>query len=97
MRGQTLLRTRPLVHVGFLKSWLAGGLNEKVLARIMQLVMASPAGNTQCLKIQVTGMPSCLLPTFTYIVCSVRQKMHDVVRSVSVHGFGAQGILWAGP
>ncbi len=48
--------TRPLVHVGFLKSWLAGGLNDKVVGRIMQLVHARPARpHAKPLKIYVTG------------------------------------------
>ncbi len=51
--------TRPLVHVGFLKSWLAGGLNDKVVGRIVQLVHARPAGShAKPLKIYVTGTPT---------------------------------------
>ena len=30
--------TRPLVHVGFLKSWLAGGLNDKVISAVLKAV-----------------------------------------------------------
>ena len=30
--------TCPLVHVGFLKSWLAGGLKDKVLASVLKAV-----------------------------------------------------------
>ena len=55
--------TRPLVHVGFLKSWLAGGLNDKVVGRIMQLVHARPAGpHAKPLKIYVTGTRAWPLP-----------------------------------
>jgi len=51
--------TRPLVHVGFLKSWLAGGLNDKVVGRVMQLVHTRPAGlHAKPLKIYVTGTPT---------------------------------------
>ena len=38
MRGQTWLGTRPLVHVGFLKSWLAGGLKVKVVNKVLEAV-----------------------------------------------------------
>lgn len=31
--------TRPLVHVGFLKSWLAGGLNDKVISAVLKAVL----------------------------------------------------------
>ena len=37
-RGHRLMGTRPLVHVGFLKSWLAGGLNEKVTSAVLRAV-----------------------------------------------------------
>lgn len=37
-RGHRLMGTRPLVHVGFLKSWLAGGLNEKVISAVLKAV-----------------------------------------------------------
>ncbi|DBA85888.1 TPA: hypothetical protein ACH3X1_005433 [Trebouxia sp. C0004] len=37
-RGRTWLGTRPLVHVGFLKSWLAGGLKVKVVNRVLEAV-----------------------------------------------------------
>ena len=39
-RAHKLMGTRPLVHVGFMKSWLAGGFNLKVLNRVMQLISA---------------------------------------------------------
>ncbi len=43
-----------MVHVGFMKSWLAGGFNFKVLNRIMQLVNSCKAGAGKR-KILVTG------------------------------------------
>ena len=59
VRGHHWMFTRPLVHVGFLKSWLAGGLNDKVVGRIMQLVHARPARpHGKPLKIYVTGTPT---------------------------------------
>jgi len=53
-RGHTFCCTRPMVHVGFMKSWLAGGFNFKVLNRIMQVVNSRKAG-AEKLKILVTG------------------------------------------
>ena len=45
--------------MGFLKSWLAGGFNEKVVGRIMELVHATPAHpNAKPLRIYITGRPS---------------------------------------
>ena len=38
MRGNKWLGTRPLVLVGFLKSWLAGGLNHKVVNHVLEAV-----------------------------------------------------------
>ena len=38
VRGQTWLGSRPLVHVGFLKSWLAGGLKLKVVNKVLEAV-----------------------------------------------------------
>lgn len=60
VRGQPWLFSQPLVHMGFLKSWLAGGLNEKVVNRILQLVQARPAQpHAKPLRIYVTGSPIC--------------------------------------
>ena len=56
VRGQAWLFSQPLVHVGFLKSWLAGGLNHKVVTRIMELVTARPAeAHCKPLRIYITG------------------------------------------
>ena len=38
VRGNPWLGRRPLVHVGFLKSWLAGGLNLKVITAVLNAV-----------------------------------------------------------
>lgn len=54
VRGHALCGTRPLVHVGFMKAWLAGGFNEKVINHIMQLVNRPRAG-AGSMKIYVTG------------------------------------------
>ena len=58
MRGTNWLGTRPLVHVGFLKSWLAGGLKHKVVSHILEAVRQckQESGSDQPVKIFVTGM-----------------------------------------
>ena len=59
MRGHTLWFTRPLVHGGFLSSWLAGGLNVKVTQRINEIVNNRHPGRDK-LHIHVTGMQPIL-------------------------------------
>ena len=64
VRGHPWLFTRPLVHVGFLKSWLAGGFNTKVVARVMHLVTARPPlapglAQGKPLRIYITGGYHC--------------------------------------
>ncbi len=46
--------TQPLVHGGFMKSWLAGALNVKVVNRIMHLVSSRKPAACD-LKILVTA------------------------------------------
>ena len=53
-RGHRFWGTQPLVHVGFMKSWLAGGFNQKVITRIMELVLSSTT-SSQIIKIHITG------------------------------------------
>ncbi|KAL0042227.1 hypothetical protein WJX77_006708 [Trebouxia sp. C0004] len=57
MRGTNWLGTRPLVHVGFLKSWLAGGLKHKVVSHILEAIRQckQESGSDQPVKIFVTG------------------------------------------
>lgn len=54
VRGHTLCGTRPLVHVGFMKAWLAGAFNEKVINHVMQLV-SRLRSEAHSMKIYVTG------------------------------------------
>ena len=56
-RGTWWLAGRPMVHVGFMRSWLGGGLNTKVIRQIMHLVHARPRASNpnQKLQIYVTG------------------------------------------
>lgn len=53
-RGHILCGTQPLVHVGFMKSWQAGGFNHKVITRIKELVYSRKATSGK-LRIYVTG------------------------------------------
>lgn len=54
VRGHRLCGTQPLVHVGFMKSWQAGNFNQKVINRIMELVLSCKPASDK-LKIYVTG------------------------------------------
>ena len=56
VRGRTLLGTRPLVHVGFLKSWLAGGLKVKVINHVLAAVC-------QCNQQSKSGQPVTVFVT----------------------------------
>ena len=59
VRGHPIFFSRPLVHVGFLQSWLAGGFNTKVVNRIMQMVNQRQPGPNE-LKVYITGGTSLL-------------------------------------
>lgn len=52
--GGWWLNSQPLVHGGFLKSWLSGGLHAKVLARVREIVRESTCAREN-FKIYVTG------------------------------------------
>lgn len=103
VRGQPWLFTQPLVHVGFLKSWLAGGLNEKVVTCILQLVQARPAqAHAQPLRIYVTGTPlrcctaACALvmnkPLF-YPVCVLAAEEDKTCHATKALITAEQGLL----
>ena len=76
VRGQTWLGTRPLVHVGFLKSWLAGGLKLKVVNKVLEAVQQCKqrSNSDRPVTVLVTGevadshlpfpppLPPCLPP-----------------------------------
>ena len=69
VRGSSCLCTRPLVHHGFIKSWLSGGFNIKVLNHIMSIVDGwSRIGidNTPRHQIFVTGESEGLHPVCVY-------------------------------
>ena len=58
VRGQTWLGTRPLVHVGFLKSWLAGGLKVKIVNKVLEAVQQckqQQSKSDQPVTVLVTG------------------------------------------
>ncbi|KAL3143143.1 hypothetical protein ABBQ38_003412 [Trebouxia sp. C0009 RCD-2024] len=57
VRGKSWLGTRPLVHVGFLKSWLAGGLKLKVVNQVLEAVQQCKqrSGSDQPITVLVTG------------------------------------------
>ena len=68
MRGQAWLGRRPLVHVGFLKSWLAGGLKLKVVNKVLEAVQLckQQSKSDGPVTVLVTGevMNPCLRPPY---------------------------------
>lgn len=54
--GHFWLGQQPLVHGGFLQSWLSGGLNLAVLRRVRQIVQDSACG-IKDFKVYATGKP----------------------------------------
>lgn len=59
VRGHNWLFSRPLVHVGFLQSWLAGAFNDKVVNRTMEVVNSRKPASGK-LQIMITGRLSLL-------------------------------------
>ena len=59
VRGHNFFFSWPLVHKGFLTSWLAGGFNEKVVNRTLEHVSRFKAGS-ESPKIYITGGGCCL-------------------------------------
>ncbi|KAL3155310.1 hypothetical protein ABBQ38_010874 [Trebouxia sp. C0009 RCD-2024] len=57
VRGKTWLGTRPLVHVGFLKTWLADGLKLKVVNQVLEAVQQCKqrSGSDQPITVLITG------------------------------------------
>ncbi len=46
-RGSYFLRTRPAVHNGFLKSYLANGLKAEILERLLEIVACQTGPTTK--------------------------------------------------
>ncbi len=69
-RGTSLLHpcSQPLVHVGFMKTWLAGNLNLKLIDRIMEIVQSWKAEHdpSQAPKIYITGKPFACAMTHAF-------------------------------
>ncbi len=59
VRGHNWMFSRPLVHVGFLQSWLAGAFNDKVVNRTMEVVNSRKPASGK-LQILITGRLSLL-------------------------------------
>ncbi|CAL8470482.1 g10024 [Coccomyxa elongata] len=51
-RGSHFCGGRPAVHQGFLKSWVANGLNQRIIARVEDIVTSH---EWACTKVYVTG------------------------------------------
>ena len=60
-RGLNCIFSRPLVHVGFLRSWLAGDFNKKVVSRVMEIAKSCTPGQDK-LRVYITGKSYMALP-----------------------------------
>ena len=76
-RGNYLLGTKPLVHVGFLKSWLAGGLDVKVVSHVAKVVQQckEQSQSSQPVTVYVTGMHAPLKTVVWNCSCLVSACM----------------------
>ncbi|DBA91385.1 TPA: hypothetical protein ACH3X2_003920 [Trebouxia sp. C0005] len=54
VRGRHWMGRRPRVHAGFLKSWLAGGLKDKVVARVLKAIQDEKDGGP-ITRVLITG------------------------------------------
>ena len=55
VRGRHWMGRRPRVHAGFLKSWLAGGLKDKVVARVLKAIQDEKDGGP-ITRVLITGL-----------------------------------------
>ncbi|KAA6428794.1 MAG: hypothetical protein FRX49_01669 [Trebouxia sp. A1-2] len=90
VRGHLIFFSRPLVHVGFLQSWLAGGFNTKVIKRIMEMVDRRQPGSDK-LKIIITGhsLGGALATLAAYDICKQLQASNKQDVEVMCYSFGA--------
>ena len=58
--GRLLLGTQPLVHGGFLQSWLSDGLHKRVLHRVREIIRESTV-DREDFHIYVTGQHTALI------------------------------------
>ena len=54
LRGSYWLRSRPMVHGGFLQSWMANGLQARVLALVREIVAQASVSSSD-FKVYLTG------------------------------------------
>lgn len=77
VRGKFWLQTRPMVHGGFLRSWTANELNERVMARLRDILAASVVPPAD-FKVFLTGQYGSLTYSAPYHLPS-----HRVVAAAS--------------
>lgn len=82
--------TRPLVHVGFLKSWLAGGLHCKVVNQVVEAVQQckDQSKSDHPITVFVTGMASIARQSVcaaVHAAVQVRSTCHGACHSNGKH------------
>ena len=60
VRGRYWTGKQPQVHAGFLKSWLAGDLKDRVIARVLMQLQQHKGGTVK--RVLVTGKQHSVLP-----------------------------------
>ncbi|KAK9804297.1 hypothetical protein WJX72_005360 [[Myrmecia] bisecta] len=91
-RGHFWLGSQPLVHAGFLKSWRAGGLHSKVVARVLAVLTEGEAaeGGRGLKHVFVTGHSlGGALATLASYDLAVALKAAGVTFRLACNTFGA--------
>ncbi|KAL0038251.1 hypothetical protein WJX79_010181 [Trebouxia sp. C0005] len=89
-RGHNWLFSRPLVHLGFLRSWLAGAFNDKVVNRTMEVVNSRKPASGK-LQILITGhsLGGAFATLAAYDICKQLQGSSQQDVEVRCYIFGA--------
>lgn len=76
-RGRALLARRPMVHGGFLKSWTAGGLKDKVLSAVARAVQQcrQDLDFSSIVTVLVTGQQAASTALHVFSECSNKWQL----------------------